>query len=331
MTGTPYEALVESASQLTATEALGDIEDHNISVAVNLMEQNRLTLDLARHLLGPHCCVPLRYDRSFFPGHADDFSHLRNLARAFKVEALLAASQENFATAASVGLDILELANAVRRGGLIVDLLVGNAISGIGVESLRKIRPHLNDMTRRQLIDALQRLESQRDSFEDIYARDQAFETAVPPDDEPADIAFERLLDEDDFGLSEEDQQFIVRELQQYTQLPECDQRRMQVDLDLQALAMIRLLRVDAAVRLWEELNHRLPNYLSDLVPQILPDLPSDPFTEQLFGYRPTNETTLVLYSTGPKRKDRGGKFGPWSSVSAGIADLCLDANDYLE
>lgn len=331
MTGTPYELLVESASQLTATEALADIEVHNISDAANLMEQNRLAVDLARHLLGPHCRVLVRYDRSFFPDHTDDFSHLRNLARAFKVEALLAASRADFATAASVGLNILELANAVRRGGLIVDLLVGNVISGIGVESLRKIRAHLNDKTRRQLIDALQRLENEREPYVDICARDQEFENVVGSKEGPLDAAFQEVMDSDDCGLSEEEQQLILHLLQEYDSLSEPDKRDRQDNLDLQSLAMTRLLSVDVALRSWAASANGLPRNLADLVPRYLSIVPADPFTDKNFIYRPNADSTFVLYSTGPKKVDGGGMFGPWPSVCAGLADLCLDTGDYLD
>lgn len=331
MTGTPYEALVEAASRLTATEALGDIEDHNIVDAVNLMEQNRIVLDLARHLLGPNCRVPVRFDRSFFPDHADDVSHLRNLARAFRVESLLAASQEDFATAASHGLDILELANAVRRGGLIVDLLIGNAISGIGVELLRRIRAHLNDKTRRHVIDALQRLDNEREPYVDICARDQEYENIAGSEEGPLDAAFQELMDTEDVGLSEEEQQLILRLMQEYDRLSEPGKRELQDNVDLQSLAMTRLLSVDVALRAWTASHKGLPRNLAALVPQYLNILPADPFTGKDFIYRPMTDGTFVLYSTGPKRTDRGGEFGPWPSVTSGLTDLCLDTSDYSD
>ena len=168
MTATPYEALVESASRLLAADTLGEFDEHNISDAASLVEQNRLVLDSARHLLSHQCCVPVRYEQSFFPDHADDFSHLRNLARAFRVEALFAASHEEFGTAALAGVDILELANAVRRGGLVVDLLVSIAISGVAMDLLRKLRGNLDEAARVTLRDSLRSLEHEREPFADI-------------------------------------------------------------------------------------------------------------------------------------------------------------------
>ncbi len=115
VTATPYEALVESASRLNAADTLADFEEHNISDAASLAEQNRHVLDSARHLLTQQCCVPVRYERSFFSDHADDFSHLRQFAQAFRAKTLLAASHEKFATAALIGVDLLELAITVSQ------------------------------------------------------------------------------------------------------------------------------------------------------------------------------------------------------------------------
>ena len=110
----------------------------------------------------------LRYEKAFFADHSEDCSQLRKLARAFRVEALFAASREEFSTAALAGVDILELANAVRRGGLVVDSLVSIAISGIAIESLRKLRGNLDEATRVTLRDSLRSLEHEREPFADI-------------------------------------------------------------------------------------------------------------------------------------------------------------------
>jgi hypothetical protein len=68
------------------------------------------------------------------------------------------------------------------------------------------------------------------------------------------------------------------------------------------------------------------PSHLSLLTPGILQHVPLDPFTNDSFLYRPIGDAAFCLYSTGPKRFDAGGQFGPWPSVLAGCADLALDA-----
>ncbi|MHB8957320.1 MAG: hypothetical protein ACYC4U_30520 [Pirellulaceae bacterium] len=331
MTATPYDVLVESASRLFAADTLDEFAEHNISDAASLVEQNRLVLESARLLLSEQCCVPVRYERSFFPDHADDFSHLRNLARAFRMEALLSASHEEFGTAALVGVDILELANAVRRGGLVVDLLVSIAISGVAMDLLRKLRGNLDEATRLTLREALRSLEHEQEPFAAIYARDQAWERAVGAENEPCIFTEHELMEPGECGLSEDEQRVVFALMQQMAELPESEQREMQYNQHRHSLALMRMLGVDLALRSWHAQTHSYPASLGLLVPQHLPQVPEDPFTGDAFVYRPVDSRTFLLYSTGPTMADHGGVFGPWYGVAAGLADLCLDENDYYD
>lgn len=327
---TPYEALVASASRLTDTDALAEIDGGDLSAASGFLERNRFALESARHALGQQCAVPLRYEESFFPEHCVHFSHLRNLARAFQVEALWAASSENYGAAARIGIDLLELANAVRRGGLVTDLLVGIAISGIAMEKLRKIRANLDHATRREMISDLQRIEAECEPFADVVARDREWEVAVGYEDQKCDFTSQEPSDPEECGLSAEEQKELHQLLQQMAELPESDRRKMHVDLDRRMIASMRLLVVDLALRTSYESSNSYPIDLSSLVPAILPRLPLDPFTNESFLYRSVGDSSFHLYSTGPKSFDGGGQFGPWPSVAFGCADLCLDAGDYL-
>ncbi len=329
MTATPYESLVAAAARLTDTDVLADIDEGNVSVASAHLDRNCFALEAARRALGPQCTVPLRFEEAFFSEHCDDFSHLRNLARAFRAEALRAAGNKDYHTAAEVGIDILELANAVRRGGLVTDLLVGVAISAIGIEGLRKIRTTLDHGTRRLLIEQLLRLEAERESFTEIVARDHKWEMAVGYKDEPCDFMSMDLTDPDECGLSEDEQRDLLQLLQHIGDLPATDRRKMELDHDRHILALMRMLVVDLALRDWHASSGSFPDGLSSLTTQMLPKLPLDPYTETWFIYRRVGDTSFQLYSTGPKSCDGGGQFGHWPSVATGSADLCLDAGDY--
>jgi hypothetical protein len=331
VTVTPYEALVQSASQLTDPDAFGDFDDGNVSAASGLLERNRAALESARYALSQRCAVPVRYEESFFSDHGDDVSHLRNLARAFRAEALLAASTGDYGAAALIGIDMLELGNATRRGGLLIDLLIGIAISGMALNTLRKIRTNLDHATRRTLMDDLQRIEEERESFADIVARDREWELAVGYEDEPCDFTLQDMGAPEECGLSECEQKELLDVLQHMADLPESDQRKMQLDQDHHILALLRMLVADLALRSWCETSDAFPHDLTLLAPGFLPTLPLDPYTNESFIYRPVGDTSFLLYSTGPKAFDGGGEFGPWPSIAAGCADLCLDADDYWQ
>ncbi len=71
--------------------------------------------------------------------------------------------------------------------------------------------------------------------------------------------------------------------------------------------AEVRLLRVDAALRLHRGDKGQYPTRLSEIVPKYLDSLPLDPFTGQPMIYRLTTNSYL-LYSIGPDEIDDGGK-----------------------
>ncbi|MDA0657959.1 MAG: hypothetical protein O2931_04600 [Planctomycetota bacterium] len=331
MTTTPYEALVESAARLTDIDTLARIDASHASTASELLIQNEGALESARRVLGPTCVVSLRYEEAFFAKHCDHLLHLRNLARAFRAEARLAASRNDLRTAARINIDILELANAVRRGGLVVSLNVGIGFSGIAMDILRKIRTKIDHSARRLVIDELHRLEAERESFVDVVARDRDWEIAVGYEDKTFDFMSLKMDDPEECGVSEEEQMAVRQLLQQMSDLPKSDFRKMQSDGDCHILALMRLLAVDLAIRECHATSGSIPNRLSSLTPQPFAELPHDPFTEKSFIYRRINATSFDLYSTGPKLLDGGGHFGPWWDVAAGCADLCLDADNYTQ
>ncbi len=331
VTVTPYEALVQSASRLTDADAFRDIDDGDVSAASGLLECNRAALESARYALSQRCVVPVRYDESFISDHCDDFSYLRNLAHAFRAEALLAAARRKYGEAALIGIDMLELGNATRRGGLVTDLLIDISISGIALDTLRKTRENLDHAMRGTLMHALQRIEGEREPFADIVARDREWELAVGYEDGPCEFTSQEMGDPEECGLSEDEQEELLHLLQQVADLPGSDQRKMQLEQDHHVLALLRMLGVDLALRSWYETSDAFPNDLTSLIPGLLPTLPLDPYTNESFIYRPVGDTSFLLYSPGPKAFDGGGEFGSWPSIAAGRADLCLDADDYWQ
>jgi len=221
------------------------------------------------------------------------------------------------------------LANAVRRGGLITDLQVGVAISGIAMDNLRKIRTRLDDVTSLLLIQDIQRIESEREPFLDIATREHEWEMAVGCADAACDFKSLELSDPEECGLSEEEQKEIIDVLQQIADLPTSELRKLQLDQDNCSIASMRMLVVDLALRRYHSSSGTFPGDLSSLTPQPLSTLPLDPYTGKSFIYRRLDDASFHLYSTGPKMRDGGGQFGPWPSVAFGCSDLSLDTNDY--
>jgi hypothetical protein len=75
---------------------------------------------------------------------------------------------------------------------------------------------------------------------------------------------------------------------------------------EFQLATPARLLAVELAVRAFELENGRLPDSLTDLVPNFIPSLPADPHGKGTFQYR-KNQTGYLVYSLGFNGRDDGG------------------------
>jgi len=329
MTANAYDKLVEAAATLRNADALADVDNIDLEHGAKILDSNRDVLAKARKALATGCSVPLKYETSFFEDHLSDTSHLRSLARAFAFELRIENTAGRHSAAAGIGVDLLELANAVRRGGLVTDLLVSLAIAGIGLHELRRLRFEISGDDRGKLISDLERLAQGRESHDEIVERDRRWELAVEYPDEPFDFANMELSDPEECGLGEDEQLQIRAALQSIADLPKDARHSLHRSLDQTELAYLRLLMVDLALRSYREKHDRYPDALSSLVPDGIPNLPVDPFTEQSLIYSRTAENSFDLYSTGPSQTDHGGVFGPWHVVHAGQADLCLDTEEY--
>jgi hypothetical protein len=82
-----------------------------------------------------------------------------------------------------------------------------------------------------------------------------------------------------------------------WTRLPQFD-----------TMARLRILIVELGVRAYELQHGRPPATLAELVPDILPRIPQDPYAAGLIRYKPTQEG-YVIYSAGFDGDDDGGQM----------------------
>lgn len=78
--------------------------------------------------------------------------------------------------------------------------------------------------------------------------------------------------------------------------------RHTQRELETRHAAVVQLL----AIGEFQAQHNKLPQALADLVPEFLPELPLDPYTQQPFLYEADKEVVQV-YSPGPNEQDEGG------------------------
>ncbi len=77
-----------------------------------------------------------------------------------------------------------------------------------------------------------------------------------------------------------------------------------------QLQAMVDVTRTALACRIYQRRHGRFPESLDRLAPEILPQVPADPFSGKPLIYRPSG-TGFTVYSLGPNQKDDGGR-GSW-------------------
>lgn len=326
-----YADLVAVAQQIDAEE-FSPYSAFTLDQLAEFVPRHAAQLAAAREALKRPCRVEVRMVKEFYEEHWPETKSLRQLIQLFACEARLAASREDFQQVTRSGLDLLELGNAMCRGGLILDYLVGSGGSGVGVNVLRKERAKFSDEQRSRLINELLRFEAEREPIETIIARDREWEIATGYSNDETKKFEPR--DPEEIGIPVELQQ----ELYEITQagverersLPPEQQRQMERSIEHTRQALVRLLVTDLALRRFQDAQRVLPNRLHLLAPKFLSAVPLDPFTNGPLIYRRHGEA-FELYSTGPKRVDGSGSFGNRAMVSTLQADLCLDMDDFPE
>jgi hypothetical protein len=68
-----------------------------------------------------------------------------------------------------------------------------------------------------------------------------------------------------------------------------------------------RGLYILCALEIYKAKHQKYPEKLSDLAPEIIPDVPLDPFSDQSFIYKVQPGNTIMLYSVGDNLKDDNG------------------------
>ncbi len=255
-------------------------------------------LDTARAGLDRQCIVPVQFSSSYVEVDLPRVQGLRQLARAFWAEGKLAELEGRPVDAVKSYLDSIRLGQAGSHGGMVIDWLAGQAFNGIGVEGLTDLRGTLTPEQCRELMDALRRLNANREPLEDVWARDQLWERIV--------FGWEvNLIDW--LSMIAGSESYLRPALQQ---------------ADHRCQARLRLLICGLALRSYCVENGEPPEMLADLVPDYLSEVPQDPFSGKPLVYR-RDAKGYALYSVGSDRCDDGGQPGNYG-IEPGT-DMLLD------
>jgi hypothetical protein len=214
-----------------------------------------------------------------------DIQDSRQVARSLMREAELAQQQRRFRNAALSSLDGIRVGQAITRGGLLIHVLVGLACEGIGDHTLYPSIAHLDAATCREMIAAMQEIDTQRESLNEVWYRD-------------------RIWDEHAYGWPGH----LTILLQDLEGSYGSTNWQVRTETLPRKQAITRMLIVELALRAYQLEHDSLPQDLGALVPAVLDELPLDPFDPNggPLKYVRTADGYL-LYSLGHNSVDDGG------------------------
>lgn len=253
-------------------------------------------LDDTRTVLVRECQMPF-YSLLREPVN-DRFSPFRKLAWAFQAEGRLAEMEGRTDDALRSYCNVIQLREAVSRGGVCNDEFMGVAIEKIGQYNVYGLRGAMSPMQRRAAIDELLKVDRNREPIEDIVYRDRVFIERAFGWLGRLYVVLGTLTGEVPFGET----------------LPAHDD----------AVAKCRLLMCELAIQNYQADHGHAPESLAKLVPDYLPAVPEDPFSGEPLVYRQTPNGYL-LYSIGADEHDDGGRPRRRKLGFDPLADILLE------
>jgi hypothetical protein len=207
------------------------------------------------------------------------FADLKRLGLLLSAEGRIAVLEGRNADAALIYTEIIRFGNEASRGGVIISRLVGVAIEAIGYAGLVKVLPSLDCQQCKPIIASLQQLESTRIDWAEIKKN-------------------ENRLVRNEMRKKPNPLLLAVSWWQGLSVNKRCRQKHDAI------VAKTRLLLLELSLRCFVAEHGRAPQGLSEL--QDLKQIPTDPFTDRPFAYRPQG-TNWLLYSVGSDGVDDGG------------------------
>jgi hypothetical protein len=176
-----YEDLVKAGEMMPADS--GDFEKMNLAELQKLVAANAGALSLARAGLSNQCRVTTQFTKTYLDlnHHFVELSAMKNLVRALMAEGRLAELENHPDAAAKFYLEAFHLGNESARGGVLIDQLVGTAGEAIGTRSLGKIAGRLNAQSCRETAAALETLDSQRQTWNEVMQQETAWSRRTYP------------------------------------------------------------------------------------------------------------------------------------------------------
>jgi len=221
---------------------------------------------------------------------SDDSVSFRGICRALSARSLQALSEGRHDDVVEDGLLNLKLAEGVALDGNYILSMVGTACEGIGITTTASGVQGASD-------EQLKKAAIQIDKMTDLFG--------------PVDVEFERLMAADLYFMSKAKSIYWLELLVFPFMNNSSVQNSIQMSL-IRRNVLRDLLRTEIAIKLYESEFGRPPESLKSLVPDFLPHVPIDGYSQlkkQPFHYRVSDSReTYQLYSVGGDGDDDDGE-----------------------
>jgi hypothetical protein len=255
-----YVAFLEAAASVQKNTS--DFPQMSQEELRTLVEGNTNALQTARSGLGEKAQVPVEYSVPYIENHLPALAGIKLLAQAFLAEGKLAEMDHRPCDAAKSYLDAIRLGIECRRGGVLIDGLVGIAVESMGASQLQKLVATLDSKCCRALAHELETLDAQKPTWEQTLEQEHYWSRRTFP------------------GL-----QYRLVELLTWNS-SRAAKVKAQQRFKTQQMKTRKLL-IGLAARAYESENAHRPAGISDLVPAYLKAIPQDPSTGTNFSYLP--------------------------------------------
>ncbi len=247
-----YDDLVK-AGNMVSSETV-DYQEMAEPRLVQLVSQNAAALSIARAALSNACVVPVQFSTNYMDAHLEQLSNLKRLGIAFAAGGKLQEMENHSNEAVRSYLEMVRLANASARGGVLIDQLVGIAIEAMATSRLQNILPQLDAASSHEAAMELETLDAQRQTWSQVMQQEQDWSYRAFP------------------GLRYDLERILARRIN--ASAIQAAERKFNAHI-----LKTRQLMIDLAARAYELDKGKPPARVADLAPGYLKSVPRDPLT----------------------------------------------------
>lgn len=256
-----YDVLVREAARITRDTTI--LKEMTSNQLAGLVATNEAVVRAVRKALSLPSVVPVQMSLEWIDSQMTNNINLRAAAKAMDAEASSSRQRGDHTNAMALYRDQVQLGHSMMRGGLLINFLIGSATETWAVRRMTNVLSELNSEQCKQAARFLEEIDSQRDSFEEITARELEWQRKTHS-------VFVRLME----GFKKH----VLRQTDPFSALANALAGDPKKEYGLRTLEVRRLL-LKLAARAYELETGSRPSELSKLIPSYLKAIPRDPTT----------------------------------------------------